>query len=139
MGRCLRLCALSVISLATCGLLSGCSYSYTFEVSGVIRDAMDGKAIVGAKIYSLHYNLEAPPDQGAKPIAITKDDGSFSFVESISDGSFSFDRSAKWVLFISSEGFDDKRCDLRKVKRTESAKESSPVYLELLMTEQKPK
>ncbi len=139
MRRCLRLCALAVIGLATCGLLSGCSFSYTFEVSGVIRDAMDGKPVVGARIYSLHDNLQGTPNPDSKPVAVTEGDGSFSFVESISDISFEIDHSAKWVLFISNDGFEDKRCDLRKVKRTQSAKEPGEVYLELLISERKPR
>src|SRR5262249_50147357 len=117
-------------------LVAGCSYSYPFDVSGQVRDAVTGKPLAGVKIYSTHVNLDDPVPAEGEPIAVTGEDGSFSFSESLSEVCFMGEGRTRWRLLFSRDGFQKEEVDLRRVPHPNSAKTTSTVVVVLSLHEE---
>jgi hypothetical protein len=110
-------------------LLGGCSYSYTFEVSGVVKSAKTGEPIPGVEIYSLidGWPDERAPERPAGPCATTGKDGTFSFEVPISAGLVDRTHDARWVLFFARDGFKSQNVDLKTVRAPKSTKTKGTV------------
>jgi hypothetical protein len=130
----------SVMGVLCCSLVTGCSYLYTFDVSGVVNSGKTGKPIPGVKIYSMSHALpdnETPEERTTyKVIATTGDDGTFSFEEQQSGASVSESHDAKWVLFFSKDGFKGQNVDLKTVRAPASAKTKSTVCVVVYLLEE---
>jgi hypothetical protein len=124
------------LTAAFCILMAGCQYVYPFEVSGQVRSAATGSPLGGVKIYSTHVNPDAPVPGEDQPVAVTGEDGSFSFSEHVWDVNFRGDGQTTWVLVFSREGFKKEKVDLRRVHQPHSAKTTSTVVVIVSLNEE---
>src|SRR5262245_4192929 len=131
---------IGIILAATCCLLpSGCQYAYPFEVLGVVKNAKDGKPIPGAKLYSLHITPTGEPHPGDNPIAVTGEDGSFTFVEEVRDVYFLHgEGKTDWTLFISQDGFNKESVSLRSVRKPANTGTRVPIFVVVYLLENAP-
>jgi hypothetical protein len=119
-------------------MLAGCQYSYTFEVSGIVQRAADGKPIPGVQIFSLHNVPSGEPAPDEEPVAVTGADGRFSFVETVGDVYFLHgEGKTDWHLFLRKEGFEKESIDLRTVHRPESTKTRVPIFVVVYLLDNK--
>ncbi len=132
----LRAEVLLIAVLFSSVMFSGCSFSYTFDFSGFVKNAKDGKPIAGAKIYSLYGDIGIKPGPAREPIAVTKADGRISFVVTLSNSAKPIGGTgAKWALLIVKEGYADSCVDLGFVRWPDSPKDHGSVSLEVTMSE----
>jgi hypothetical protein len=124
------------LGLAIPSLLAGCSYSYPFEVAGVVRSAATGKPLAGVEVYSTHINPDDPVPGEDRPVAVTGPDGSFSFAEKVSDVNFMQEGGTRWVLLFRKKGLKQERSDLRHVPRPRSARTTTPVAVAVSLSEE---
>ena len=75
----------TVCMVSTMFYISGCSYSFTYQGSGIVRNAIDGKPLPGITV---HFDgpmigggipVTDPATKGITPDGVTGPDGSFRF------------------------------------------------------------
>jgi hypothetical protein len=134
MNHGLRLGSIILIPIISCVAICGCTMVYRFDVSGVVKDE-DGKPIDGVSIYSLKGVSSESSAEGRSSIAVTKNDGTFSFVEELDYGTRDSSTNAfKWVLLAAKDGFEDARFSLANVKPPESNNNPSKVHADFSLT-----
>jgi hypothetical protein len=103
--------------------VSGCSYSYPFEMSGVVKDAASGAPLAGVSV-----TLEAGLCSSDNPFpVVTQPDGTFSANFRVYDGDFMGNRLPKWSLTLSREGYADLTIDVSPKQIPESTTKPTPI------------
>jgi hypothetical protein len=137
----LRALASVLLGVTLCSLVTGCQYAYPFEVSGVVRSAATGKPLAGVKIFSTHPPLDMEPvlllADKTQAVAVTGEDGRFTFSENVQDIHFMQEGGTRWVVFLAKEGFDREKVDLRTLRRPDSPKGTFTIFLVVCMNEEK--
>jgi len=105
-GLCLTLVAIST---------PGCSYSYEYEIRGVILSAVDGAPLAGVGVtLKLQPRIKPTRWVGAHERIVgptsSAPDGAFSFNTEIDD--VEFDLLPRWVLILTKTGYDDAVVDI---------------------------
>jgi hypothetical protein len=109
--------------IAMAGLLlvvgvSGCQYSYPFELQGVVKNAADGQPLAGVTIV-----LKNAREHGDTPFPVTTQaDGAFSANFRVAGSQFVAADPPVWSLALSKDGFHDEVIDIRFGNRPESPK-----------------
>jgi hypothetical protein len=114
---------LRVIATAAFGSLlilgvSGCQFSYPFEISGVIRRA-DGDPLPGVSV-----TLKAQSIRESSFPVVTGTDGTFKARVRIGDIEF-MGRLPKWSLELSKEGYEAGTVDVSPKQRPESPRKTT--------------
>jgi hypothetical protein len=106
-------------------LLCGCSYSYHFDISGVVRSA-DGKPLSDVKI------VLDPIGDGSGWVTEFKSapDGTFSYEMRLAPHEFDDGRSPTCVLWFSKEGYVKEKVDISPMQKPNSYTEHVPIVVE---------
>jgi hypothetical protein len=131
----LRVVAFACLGAALCPLLAGCQFAYPYEVSGVVKDAATGQPLAGVAVYSLHIDLDKPTGEDDRTVAVTGQDGTFTFTELVWDVNFRGDGNTRWALLFARDGFRREKVDLRQVRQPASAKTVTPVVADVCLKE----
>ena len=89
----------------------GCSMIYRYEMTGVIKNAVDGSPVAGVQI-------ERDPGTsitGTFPVR-TGPDGRFVVEFSVRDGEFFAGKLPKWKFTLSKAGFEDEAVEITPTK-----------------------
>ena len=89
---------------------------YQFEMTGVIKNAVDGSPVAGVLIEPEPYGGWV---NGDSPV-VTGSDGRFSFKFSVDTFEFSNGKLPTWTLKLSKTGFEDETIEITPTKRPES-------------------
>jgi hypothetical protein len=127
-----------LLALACPLLLSGCQYSYTFAVSGVVKSAATGKALAGVKVFSTRQDLAEFNPDATQPDAVTGKDGAFAFTVRVPDIHFMAGSDRRWHLLFNGQGLKE-AVDLHGAQAPESAKTIVPVFVVVYMNGEKSK
>lgn len=96
----LRLSAMSLLALLVLVGVSGCQYSFPFEISGVVR-AADGGPLAGVRV-----TLNAGGIVESSFPVVTGPDGTFKARVRIRDIEFMPSELPKWSLELSKDGYE---------------------------------
>lgn len=113
--------------LLACGI-SGCSYGYRFEISGIIR-MMEGEPLSGVQIVLDTGGATSTnwPDLRSDP------DGRFAFEYLAFSRCFAGGRLPTWTLQLSKEGYVTERVDISPKQPPASPKEKNHIVVVVQM------
>ncbi|WP_339911860.1 hypothetical protein [Symmachiella dynata] len=114
-----------LILSTSCVFLSGCQKTYTYTISGIVKDATDGKPLQDVEVDLNGYHSH----MGGVHFPIKTDAlGHFQFDWKVSDGEFHGPTDMpKWVLNLKKNGYADESVDI-STKR-EPSQASTPVSI----------
>jgi len=99
--------------------VSGCSFSYPFEISGVVRSA-DGTPLAGVSV-----TLNAGSIRESSFPVVTGADGKFTGTARIGDIEFMREGLPKWSLELSRDGYETTTVDVSPKQKPESPRETT--------------
>ena len=122
-----------VVVVAACLSISGCSYSYLYDVTGVILEMPDGTPIsdVEVTLKSPNYGITVMTSEPC----LTKADGTFlfSFRTYLPHDGLAGSRDIRWTLFLTKADYADQIVDITPIRKSESKNLVSVVaYLKTL-------
>lgn len=106
-------------------LLSGCSASYTYVISGIVKGAANGKPLQDVEI-DVKYNIGSVDK--IVPI-ITRSDGTFRFEWNLLDGSFDGPRMPSLILNLTKTGYSDESVDISPQQKPSSTQIPAPIFV----------
>lgn len=101
--------------------VSGCQYSYPFEISGMVRTA-DGTALAG-----VHVTLRAQGILESSFPVVTAQDGTFNGHIRVMDSEFGGNRLPTWILELSKEGYESANVDVSPTQQPKSPRKTTVV------------
>ncbi len=115
----LRLVATTVFAVFLLVGVSGCQFSYPFEISGVVR-AASGSPLPGVRV-----TLNAGSIRESSFPVVTGPDGTFKANVRIGDIEFMREELPKWSLELSKDGYETATVDLSPKHKPESPRKTT--------------
>lgn len=111
MSKTLRVATAAAFALAVLFGLTGCQYSYKFEVGGVVR-AADGTPLEGVKVELTGGSFQTGPEMTFP--TVTGPEGRFLAVFSARDNDIKYVKPLPtWTFTLTKEGYAKKTFDIR--------------------------
>jgi hypothetical protein len=120
----LRLVATTVFAVFLLVGVSGCQFSYPFEISGVAR-ATDGSPLPGVSV-----TLNAGSVSESSFPVVTEPDGTFKARVRIGDIEFMKEELPKWSLELSKDGYETATVDISPKQKPESPRKTTFISAE---------
>lgn len=115
-----------VSGLLFLGGVSGCQFSYPFEISGFVQSAADDTPLPGVTIA-----LKADGLRGESPFPlITGEDGKFRAAFRVGDIAFTHGDLPKWTLVLSKDGYQNQTLEIRFTQKPESTSKTTTIPIE---------
>jgi hypothetical protein len=115
----LRILTTAVFGSLLVAGVSGCQFSYPFEISGVVR-ATDGTPLAGVNV-----TLNAGSIRESSFPVDTGPDGTFKATVRIGDIEFMRKELPKWSLELSKEGYETTTVDVSPKQKPESPRKTT--------------
>ncbi len=129
-----RILVVGLLGPALCFFVSGCHYSYEFEIAGVVTNVADGKPLAGVQVFS---TFDGTLWHGTTPMAVTDPDGRFVCSTKVREIQFSA-RKAEWVLIFIKDGFETGSVDLAFVRQPDSPRKKHHLSVSTSIREKRP-